>query len=161
MFYSQRFWVLVVVGVMLSLAPANWTAAQEIRPDDFYLEQTSAALTGALLFALLPVLNNQQAFGEGQSTLWCERQSIVASSIAIGGGAHVGVYLWSRLARQIWGSGGVSLAMAVGGASMAAFYTCRAAPSSPWLVLAAQIVAASLLAPLGYNMDALILPEER
>ncbi len=69
----------------------------------------------------------------------------------------MGMYLWSRLMHKIQGEGALSIVFATGGAMVTGLYLCQISKlHSPWVILAAQIALASLLAPLGYNLDAIL-----
>lgn len=158
--------LIIVLGLMLDLAPTVWAGPQEPKqPSDFYWEQALAALTGSVVLSTVYLIGfeegHQALFGD-KLERWCEGRARTygIGSAFIGVGAYGGTHMWSRLVRHIRGDGGLSLALAIGGPWLTAVYLCPVTPRSPWLVLATQVLVASLLAPLGYNADAIIVPEK-
>lgn len=156
----------VTIGLIVGLVSiSGWATPQKRKPSDYYGEQVGAALvgtlTGASFFVIALADHEETVWGEDRPTTWCtSRVWVPLASVTLGTGAALTTDQWSQR-RQMRGSVVLSWLFSTGGSLATGYYLCQAPSRSPYLVLAAQILAASLLAPLGYNMDAVIVPEEK
>lgn len=137
--------LLATIGLILALAHNPQATPRQPEPSGYYGQQVLAALHGSIVGALIYIWILEEATPE----IWCKRWA-PSASIPIGVGAATGTELWSEK-RHSRGNWYLAWALATIGAFLVTTDLCRH-PPAPLLLLTAQILTASLLAPIGYNL---------